>query len=537
MLYASDDILMEILNIMNKQLIYLNIKLTLRSLIFYLSFSFFTVAYAFLTIQLGGSGTFFENFDRMAYIEIVLYLMLFCVAMFFAKKESKLEDVCFVPREQTYFARLVALLLCSAVYLLLPIAHLIIGAIRQGIGGSYLLRSLLLAVVRWGMIIVLAQTIGYLVGYIARSVYAYLFSIPFTILQGFANTYMFEKLFGLGEDSAVSHLLSLQRYYLHGGDISFRGPQLDALFLVKALFIISGFLCLISILRMICRKSVRSGTTAVAVVSIACIIGCGIAFFALHPNSYSKWQKLYAVSSPQSFTVTGCRGTVSLDEWSQYCVTLDICALGDADTVTLRLDESMRIRSLIVDGALAEYERQGDLLTLHCGVGDHSVTISAIGRVSYANDNVVVDIYTSYSGCALPSTLAFLPKIDGNDDTVEYELTVCSRNPLVSNLEFSQDGNTYIVRGTAKTICFYAGYFTSFELNGVTVYCPAYAEQADIVSHYELACMSGKSHIDPTTGELTKEPWEVRDRAIIYDGGYDALGFPIVYDDYVLLAY
>lgn len=186
---------------MNKQLIYLNIKLTLRSLIFYLSFSFFTVAYAFLAIQLRESGTFFENFDRMAYIEIVLYLMLFCVAMFFAQKESKLEDVCFVPKEQTYFARLVALLLCSAVYLLIPGAHLIIGAIKQGIGGSYLLRSLLLAVVRWGMIIVSAQTIGYLVGYIARSVYAYLFSIPFTILQSFSNTYMFEKLFGLGEDS------------------------------------------------------------------------------------------------------------------------------------------------------------------------------------------------------------------------------------------------------------------------------------------------------------------------------------------------
>ena len=121
---------------------------------------------------------------------------------------------------------------------------MLISGIVEKVGALFVFISVVYGVLRWLVIILIAQTFGFLIGYITNSVYSYLFAIPFTILNTFLNEYLFNWLFS-GDSNRMysfSHYFSSQQKFAVGMPVEYRGPVVDTEFFVK--FLISVFLCL-----------------------------------------------------------------------------------------------------------------------------------------------------------------------------------------------------------------------------------------------------------------------------------------------------
>lgn len=528
---------------MSRELLHLNIKLAIRSFFFWAVFIFTASAYMVMTYGIAEKHRhllYFLHFQKWVYLEIVLYILLFLLGVYFAQKKSVLEDICFVSKENTHTTRLLSLVLCSMLFLCIPIAQFIIGHFRDSTTFAYFLLAVFYMIIRWVPLITVAVTTGYFAGYCIPSKIAYLFSVPFTIAETFLNEDFLYDVFGINPGSAVQHLFSLSMEYYNNGDNIFGGPRIDTLLLTKSLFGLAVCCAVICALRIICLKRFRPGSTIGVTLSLVCALCLGIVYCGLHPKTYSLEDKLYSHSERQPYKISSCIGTVDLGEWLNYDLTLKLDALKDANKVNIRLDQCMTILSFTVDGDAVAPKRAGDILQLELTPGDHTIGIRARGRVCYARDNVAVTIYTTWTSCALPSKFAFFPIIDSNESPIYYDLVVHSANTLVTNVDYTKEGDTYHLNGQSKTLCLYSGWFKSMEWHGLTIFFSPLEQFKDVETHLEnyfgSTKKSIKAYINGLTYEFIRGPVKLRDKIILYAGAYEISG-AIDFDDYLLITY
>jgi len=143
------------------------------------------------------------------------------------------------------------------------------------------------------------------------------------------------------------------------------------------------------------------------------------------------------------------------------------------------------------------------------------------------------NLFASLTGAALPPYFAFLPLIDNDMSEKSYDLTVSCGNRLVSNLDVGAAGDgVYRVEGTAASCCLFAGFFGSMVQDGITYYWPECNRLIDPVSRFNES--KALRHTDPDWG-LSDEPYPPPKKVFVISFYYKQIGFPCVYDDYVIV--
>ena len=527
---------------MNRLLFRLNIKTIFHSLIFYL-FLFFTVfGYAFFGFNIyliRHYTNFLYFFNGLEYMDAVMYVLLFCVAAFFAQQKYTLEKVCFIPTGKIICMRYLSVAAASSVIILLPVLFMAVSAVLEGVSVAYTLLCILYAVIRWIIIIATAEAAGFLAGFATKSVFSYLFSIPFAFVFTILNENLFTFIFKSDFDNLYKfvNLFSIQRMFLNGLEVEYRGPQLDMALFSKLFLALALFFTVFFIIRIIAQKKIKLKAAAGALVSAAFVFIFSYLFLTFHPVRYEVDQKLYIQNyNPQPFEIVSISGDINLNEWSYYSLSVRINGSGSQTPVTLRLDESMQINKFEILGQPVSYEREGDLVTFDSTGGDFTLDISCRGRVSYVSSVNSTNIYTSATSCALPPDFAFLPKIDGDRSKKQYNLFVTSLNTLVSNLDISRSGNTYTLTGSASEACIFTGFLSEYHNGESTIYRAKYNQITDYDAVYDRYVNHSRFVFDRHKNEAVDGDVLPLAKTFIIYCDYGTAGFAIPYDDFNLIS-
>ncbi len=526
---------------MNKLLFKLNSKLIFRSFIFYLFVFLIFGGYVFFSFQLL-SDSYYSNyvvfFDTLTFMDTVMYVLLFSVAVFFSQQKNTLENICFVPRSKSVGVKFLSVIVCSSTICLIPFAFMMISGIAEKVGTLFVLLSVVYGVSRWLVIILIAQTFGFLIGYITNSVYSYLFAIPLTVLNTFLNKYLFRWLFSgdINKMYSFSHYFSSQQKFADGMPVEYRGPVVDAEFFVKLFISVFVFLTIYFIIIQIARKKVTLKAMSGTLISAAFLCIFSVFYFQLHPVRYMNEEKLYISGyERQPYEITSYSGNISLKELAEYDIAVGIKRTGNSDSVTLRLDESLDIKSLEIGGEIAHFEREGDLLTVRVEDDEFSLRLCCRGRISYVSNANSMNIYTSAVSCALPPDFAFLPKIDGDKSQKQYDLKIKSGNTLISNLDMQKQGDIYIISDSASTACFFSGFLTQTEKDGITFYYASCDKLTDHDEIYRIFREDSKLYFDHEKNEIVEGKWEEKPKVFIIYYMYGTNAFAVPYDDFVML--
>ncbi len=519
----------------------LNTKIILRSFIFYIFTIFILLGYVFFAVQIKIDSyicNYIFLFDGMQIMDATMYVALFCLAMYFGQKKCGMEDICFVPRAKAYGIRFISVIALSSLLLIVPVMFMIISGIVEKTSFVYILLSAVYGIIHWLIVIISAEAAGFFIGFIFKSAYAYLFSIPFAGLCTFLNEYVFSFIFksNLENMYKFSHLFSIQSMFTNGTEIEYRGPKLDAELIIKLLLVLALFFTAFFAIKLILAK--KPFYAAGTIASAAFVFIFSFIFLMLHPVRYESGEKLYVTNyQSQPYEITSVSGDISLNEWSGYNISVGITGQS-AGMLSLRLDSSMDIKKLEISGSPIEFVRDGDIVTFNAPNGEFVLDISCRGRVSYVNELNSMNIYTTATSCALPPDFAFLPKIDGDRSKKQYNLFVTSLNTLVSNLDINRNGNTYTLTGNASEVCLFTGFLTQTQMGDVTIYHAKYNVDIltnDYIYTYNNAKNNKKFLFDTKMNEIIEDKWADKPKAFIISCRYGTMGFTVPYDDYVLI--
>lgn len=463
---------------MFKQLLKLNFKIIFRSGFFYLSYILVLFLLVFEHISLPGIPAneyvnYFAMVGNPVYLEVIIFIISFTAAVFFAHKKCTLEKMCFLSETKVFISKLVSVAVSFSMLALLSIAYMAVMSIIGRYALKYFLLCSFYVVLKYISIVLPAVILGFIIGYIIQQFYAYIFSIPFAYMFSVLFKETIFKLFGYYTDLSykIYHFISMNGLYDEGIEVEYRGPKLDILFFIKLLMILAVCAAMVFIFKQILDGRLQILSLTGTALCMMLYAGFGVLFFKYYPVKYDDLQKLYILDcEKQPYEITSYSGDISLKEWSHYDISVGVRKTGEADSLALRLDESMEIKSLDIDGKSATYRREGDILTLSCSDNEFTINISCRGRISYVNNLNSTNIYTSNTSCALPPDFAFLPKIDGDKSKKQYDLNVKSQNTLISNLDFRKEKGVYRLTGSSQNACFFSGFLTQTEKNGVTFY-------------------------------------------------------------------
>ena len=519
----------------------LNAKIILRSFIFYLFTIFIVLGYVYFAAQIKIDSyicNYIFLFDGMEIMDATMYVVLFSLGMFFAQKKCVMEDVCFVPRAKAYSMRFISVVTLSSILCAVPVMFMAVSGIVEQTSFIYTLLCAVYGIMHWLIVILAAETAGFFTGFLIRSPYAYLLSIPFAGLCTFLNQHIFSFIFkgDLENMYKFSHLFSVQSMFTSGVEIEYRGPKLDCALYTKLLLVLALFFTALFAIRLILKKSAANAAGLLAGAALVVLSAAG--FLAMHPVRYDTAQKLYIQGyTPQPYEITSISGDISLNEWAGYSISVGIKGQS-AGRLSLRLDESMKINKLEILGQPAGYEREGDIVTFNAPSGDFVLGLSCHGRVSYVSQLNSMNIYTTALSCALPPDFAFLPKIDGDRGKKQYNLNVTSLNTLVSNLDISRSGNTYTLTGSASEVCLFTGFLTQTQMGDITLYHAKYNVDTltnDYANTYRRARDERRTIFDHFINENVPGKWQDKPKAFIIACRYGTAGFAIPYDDFVLI--
>ena len=530
---------------MNRILLKLNLKIILKSPVFYFIISIITAGNLALTLLFKANKimkfiNFIFLFNNLSYMDYVMFALLFCFAMFHAQKKTTLENVCFVPRYKSLVYKFLSLILISLWLCVLPALFVIINGIIENTGIGYILLCLLYVLIRWLMIIFVAQSLGFVTGCLISGVYAYLFAIPFTILFTNLNENIFSILFKYDYENIYkfSYFFSVMRSFVNGVDIEYRGPVVNAELIAKFFSCLLVAAAAIFFIKMISDRKIKIVSVFMFVLSMSALgVMCAV-YLNLFPVRYEDTEKLYILDyKQQPYEITSYSGDINLKEWSDYSISVGIKKTGEADGLTLRLDQSMKIKSLDIDGKDVDYKRFGDILEIDCNKEEFTLNLSCGGRISYVNNVNSTNIYTSYISCALPPEFAFLPKIDGDKSKKQYDLSVKSNNTLISNLDFNKENGVYKLSGSSQNMCLFSGFLTQTEIDGITFYHAKYNVTTDYYEVYNIYRENSNMIFDPERNEIVKEKWPQKPKVFMIAYMYGTAGFAVPYDDYVMINY
>lgn len=213
--------------------------------------------------------------------------------------------------------------------------------------------------------------------------------------------------------------------------------------------------------------------------------------------------------------------------------------------MTVRLDDSFEDLQILHDGESVRYTRNGDKITI-CMENisqEKQVPLDFVykGYVYYLSDTNNIDIFTTKMAAALPPGFAFLPQAD-DGNPVCYDLDVSSGNTVISNLnvENIEQNHCYKIQGISSSVCIFSGFLSEQRVGESICYRAKYNVRTDYAALYEKMLTLG-AFIDARNGivEMKNQDMDSRNpqKVFLIFYFYDTGGFPICYDDYVLMNY
>ena len=157
------------------------------------------------------------------------------------------------------------------------------------------------------------------------------------------------------------------------------------------------------------------------------------------------------------------------------------------------------------------------------------------------SDTNNIDIFTTKMAAALPPGFAFLPQAD-DGNPVCYDLDVSSGNTVISNLnvENIEQNHCYKIQGISSSVCIFSGFLSEQRVGESICYRAKYNVRTDYAALYEKMLTLG-AFIDARNGivEMKNQDMDSRNpqKVFLIFYFYDTGGFPICYDDYVLMNY
>lgn len=536
-----------------------NLKVVLRSpiFLFYLAFlllSFLLFVIAAVLDPLVNYINYAIGLRDMEYYGVGMLTASFCVAAYFAQRNTILEDTCLIPPVHTHLTRFFALAFSSHFILIILIIYVAIMSVIQKTDILFSISTFAATGFRWSITIFLGESIGYLAGLLCNRFYIYLLAAPCACVFGMPNRYLFSLLFRNSDrlQSILSGILSTQSPFPSGMALDYVGSQPDTFFVAGVLF---KYLLSALVLFMICivawyprgKKSVYflrkwcAGTIGVCI----CLAASAFLYVEKFPLRYSATEKLYMPIEEKSWgTISTISGEIDL---GQICkVTCNVLLDNvTSSVVTVRLDDSFKDLQILHDGEPVRYTRNGDTITIYVEnvSQEKQIPLDFVykGYVYYLSDTNNIDIFTSKMAAALPPGFAFLPQAD-DGNPICYDLDVSSGNTVISNLNIEnvEQSHCYKIHGTSSSICIFSGFLSEQRVGESICYRAKYNVRTDYAALYEKMFTLG-AFIDARNGivEMKNQDMDFRNpqKVFLIFYFYDTGGFPICYDDYVLMNY
>ena len=531
---------------MNK-LMCINQKSIFRSAIYWIYNVAVLLFFLFLilTADIMGMAKFISyayTLEYMTYLEITLFVIVFCLSSYYTKKPFQLEDVVHVPVVQKILARYFAILSMSLSVCAIPLTYILVSSSLERTQLSYTLSTIFVIMVRWSEMILLSHSISFFVSTIVKSVYTYILCIPFAITFSYLNLLFIDKL-PLSDTlkTKISQLFSVNKLFISGMEIDYTGLRINQLLFWKVLFLILCSSVIIYLLIALKRKQIKD-----IFVTLFFAIGCicsAIGYLSSFPEPYSSIEKMYVPKTVASYYIESYSGQIELNSISRFRnIELSMLDLDNTESVTFRLDECFNIDNIYCNDLELDFLHEGDSLTVFLPSiqkGKCNLIFNYTGRVSYYSDSQNVDIFTEPLSSSLPPRFAFLPTID-DERKVSYNLTVTSNNTVISNLnteEILLDKDCYLLTGTSTSICIFSGYFDTTVYDGVLVYKAKYNKATSYSEIYDASKrFNARDRYNKPDEHKQLEQKKCKKAFLIYFF-YDTNGFPIVYDDYLIMNY
>lgn len=521
------------------RLIRLNLKVIFSSVILYLFYAFIALFFLFFLVMM--NQTRFINYavflDSLAYLEIAVFILAFCLAVYFAHQGYALEESCFVSKPACLLGRLSAVLIASGCVCAVPLLYIVAASVSEGTELYFSCLAIAYFILRWLSLLLISQSLGFLAGSLLKKTFVYLLAAPFAIIFSHLNGSFLSMFLNADRIIVVSNLLSLQKPLIFGVDIDYAGPRVDLLFAVKCALVLPFALFIASAAVAAAQKKFAPKTAAAMCSCLAAIaLFCHI-YISIFPKGYSYEDKLYVTADRSGgYRVASYEGNIRLSECGDYeCLVTVEKGRGD---LTFRLDGAFEIRKLSLEGRDVRYSRSGDFIVIpENEIPDRdsfSVELLYGGRVRYRSDADSLNIYTSWFSSALPPNFAFIPIIDGDLSVKAYNFHVTCANTLISNLAV-ESGGGYTVSGKSNTFCLFCGFLTQFEKEGVIFYRAKYNKSTDYWGEYQSALT--RRYLNPHTYEIASGAIVKPQKVFMIYYLYGIVGNPVVFNDYIMLNY
>lgn len=537
----------------------LNLKIILRSPIYiaylvFLLLSFLLFVIAAILDPLVNYINYAINLRDMEYYGVGMLTVSFCLAVYFAQKNTSIEDTCLIPFMRAHIARFFALVFLSNIILVVLIIYIAIMSVIQKTEALFSVSVFVVTGLRWSTTILLGESLGYLAGLLCDRFYIYLLAAPCVCVFGLPNTYLFSLLFRNSERLKLisSGLLSTQSPFPSGMALDYVGLQFDAFFAAGILF-----KCILSamVLLLVCfvsgylhgqRKKHFLKKWFAGTVGVCMCLAVAVFFYVQKfPLRYNAEEKLYTpIEGSDGGTISAISGEIDLDS---ICKVKCNVLLNDvvSTAVTVRLDEAFKDLQIFYNNDRLKYTRNGDTITVQLENIPREKTCSLDfvykGYVYYLSDTHNVDIFTSATAAALPPGFAFLPQTNDRNP-VQYDLNVLSGNIVISNLdtESAVQNHCYKIRGSSSSICIFSGYLCEQRVGKTVCYRTKYNVRTDYEELY-ARMLAMETYIDANggIGEIRTQDSNIQKpkKAFLIFYFYNTGGLPIYYDDYVLMNY
>lgn len=539
---------------MSGKLLKLNLRLICTSLMFALVVLFTLGAFAVFAGYMAWSPfirpiNYTAVVEGLEYVEVGLYVLVFCHGMYCSHQSCLLEEICFIPRAAIALCKLAASVIATSAVCLIPAGFILISAVREGTDLLFTMNALCFTLTRWLCLVLTANTVGFFLGYLIKNTYSYILAAPAALLASYFNETIFDQLFTplfgcrSRESVVAAELFSVMDSHVSAADMDYPGPRVDLYFLLDALFLVLVSLLLVWLLQLVISKRLSVKKLAAGALLAGGVVSSVWAYASLCPPEYTCEDKLYHTGcQPQPYEITAYAGDFELSEFSRFHGSFTVRPTGErgADTLAIRLDGCFTVDELTVGGSPAAFTREGDFLTVDAPSEPTVFDIAYHGRVYYRSDIGCVNLYASWLSAALPANFAFVPLIDGDSGAKEYDIRVASANTVVSNLDVARERNGYRLSGTAPSICLFAGFLMEYERDGVTICRTKYNAATeydaimarwltgDEVYYYDMGGMRSGAV------ELKKGPVSTPKKVLLIYNLYDG-GIPYVYEDHILM--
>lgn len=530
-----------------RTLIKLNSKIICRSPIYWAVLCFVFLFFSlFVYLVYPSSINFAATLGAVAYIEITIIILDFCMAVYFSHRQYCLENICQISRTHSVIGRLVSQIIVSSGLLIFPFVFTIVASLLESTDFLFNVEVGITVLLRWFCIILVSSSFGFLIGTLIKKYLVYLVVIPFCIIFSYLNSYLFSYIFPQNskEFLIITNLLSVQEPFMTSVKLDYVSNLLDSFWLIKKVFILAivGILIFLIVVITGFRKQkliyyLLPGILLTAIIVVSCFM-----YVKSFPEPYNYDAKLYVTSeSIPAYSIKSYIGEITLSEKMVATCSLTVGRNStNCQDLRFRLDASFKVDQICFNNQAIPYIHEGDYITISKEYlpKNDIFTLSFVyhGRVYYISDIEGLNIFSSNRATALPSSFAFIPIIDGDNTLKNYSLEIHGENNIISNIipEKNQDG-TYQINGKSDTLCLFMGYFTSFTVENTVVFKSSNNKLTDYNKIYGNA--TEYPYLDPYTGETIDESFGTRPVAFLIYDLYGVLGLPVVYQDYWIMNY